>query len=339
MANLTTVGLTAGAGSSGTGTVSTLDNVIGTAGTASAQVLSVQGITSMTPVKVDGSGVTQPVSGTVTINAIPTGTNVIGSVKATDGTNTAAVKAASTAPVATDSALVVAISPNSVNANGQATMANSAPVTIASNQSNLSVIGAGTAGTANSGVVTVQGIASMTKLLVTPDSVALPANQSVNLAQVAGATTAVGSGVQATALRTTLATDSPGIVTLGQTTKSASVPVTVASDQGSINVAPQAIATGGATYAHVAAGQATTVIKASAGTLYAITFNSAAAATNVTTIYDNATGSGTVIAIPAATTATVPTDLNFGPTGLNFANGLTIITTTANGSDMTVVYK
>lgn len=49
-------------------------------------------------------------------------------------TSVAAVTAASTAPVATDPALVVAISPNSVNANGQATMANSAPVTIASNQ-------------------------------------------------------------------------------------------------------------------------------------------------------------------------------------------------------------
>lgn len=49
------------------------------------------------------------------------------------------------------------------------------------------VNGAGTAGTAAGGVLTIQGVASMTKILVTPDSVALPANQSVNLAQVAGA--------------------------------------------------------------------------------------------------------------------------------------------------------
>lgn len=62
MSNLTTVTLTSGAGTGGTGTVSTLDNVIGTAGTASAQVQTVQGIASMTPLKVDGSGVTQPVS-------------------------------------------------------------------------------------------------------------------------------------------------------------------------------------------------------------------------------------------------------------------------------------
>lgn len=40
---------------------------LGTAGSASADVITVQGITSMTPLKVDGSGVTQPVSGTVTV--------------------------------------------------------------------------------------------------------------------------------------------------------------------------------------------------------------------------------------------------------------------------------
>lgn len=65
-----------------------------------------------------------------------------------DGTSDVAVKAASTAPAATDPSLVVAISPNSVNANGQATMANSAPVVIASNQSAIPI-------TDNSGSITV----------------------------------------------------------------------------------------------------------------------------------------------------------------------------------------
>jgi hypothetical protein len=125
--------------------------------------------------KVDGSGATQPVSGTVTANqggsnwsqnlaqvngaaaaaladatanptgfafgsylfgfngttwdrlrddtneylyvdlgtALPTGANTIGAVKLTDGTNTAAVKAASTAAAAGDPSVVVALSPNS----------------------------------------------------------------------------------------------------------------------------------------------------------------------------------------------------------------------------------
>jgi hypothetical protein len=56
-----------------------------------------------------------------------------------DGTAKMKILAASTAPVATDPAVVVAISPNSVNANGQAVMASSAPVAMASNQSTMSV--------------------------------------------------------------------------------------------------------------------------------------------------------------------------------------------------------
>lgn len=40
---------------------------LGTAGSASSDVITVQGIASMTALKTDGSGVTQPVSGTVTV--------------------------------------------------------------------------------------------------------------------------------------------------------------------------------------------------------------------------------------------------------------------------------
>lgn len=50
------------------------------------------------------------------------------------------------------------------------------------------------------------------KLLVTPDSVALPANQSVNVAQVAGTATSVNSGTKdAGTLRVVLATDQPAL--------------------------------------------------------------------------------------------------------------------------------
>lgn len=73
---------------------------------------------------------------------------------------------------------------------------------------NATVVGAGSAGTPNAGVVTVQGATSMTKLLVTPDSVALPANQSVNLAQVNGVTTLTGAGATGTgSQRETVAQD------------------------------------------------------------------------------------------------------------------------------------
>lgn len=70
------------------------------------------------------------------------------------------------------------------------------------------VSGSGTAGAAASGVVTVQGIASMTKLLVTPDSVALPANQSVNVSQINAVTPLMGNGSTGTgSQRVTIASD------------------------------------------------------------------------------------------------------------------------------------
>ena len=94
--------------------------------------------------RVDGSAVTQPVSGTVTANQgtpntlankwpvqVTDGTNVMPTAdvaaraqfdKITDGTNTAAVKAASTAAVATDPSLVVGFSPNSALPTGANTI-------------------------------------------------------------------------------------------------------------------------------------------------------------------------------------------------------------------------
>lgn len=54
---------------------------LGTAGTASADVITVQGKSGMTPVLVDGSGATQPVSGTVTATV----TGVATSTKQSDG--------------------------------------------------------------------------------------------------------------------------------------------------------------------------------------------------------------------------------------------------------------
>jgi hypothetical protein len=55
MANLTSVDLTNGVPSAGTGTVSTLDNLIGSAGTPAGRVLSVQGAPSGTPLGVSAA--------------------------------------------------------------------------------------------------------------------------------------------------------------------------------------------------------------------------------------------------------------------------------------------
>lgn len=65
---------------------------LGTAGSASADVITVQGIASMTALKTDGSAVTQPVSGAVTANA---GTNLNTSALALEsGGNLATIAAA-----------------------------------------------------------------------------------------------------------------------------------------------------------------------------------------------------------------------------------------------------
>jgi hypothetical protein len=66
--------------------------------------------------------------------------------------------------------------------------------------------------------------------------------------------------------------DSPGIIALGQTTKSASVPVTVASDQGAISVAPVGTSLAANGIAPVVGGSAISslVLKASPGNLYSV---------------------------------------------------------------------
>lgn len=83
---------------------------LGTAGTASADVITVQGIASMTALKVDGSTVTQPISGTVTANA---------------GTGTFAISAASL-PLPTGAATESTLS----TLNGKVTACNTGAVTI-----------------------------------------------------------------------------------------------------------------------------------------------------------------------------------------------------------------
>lgn len=93
MTNLTSVGITAGIPTTGTGTVSTLDNL----------------------------------------------PNLQLTAQIGNGTNTAAIKAASVNPVSSDPALVVTLSPNGINSNGQALSVSSAPVVIASDQTSIPV--------------------------------------------------------------------------------------------------------------------------------------------------------------------------------------------------------
>lgn len=90
---------------------------------------------------------------------------------------------------------------------------------------NQQIVGSGTAGAAAGGILTIQGVASMVKVLTTPDSVALPPNQSVNANQVAGTATDVNSGNKSAGTqRNVLATDSPSIANYGHGTLGSAVP-------------------------------------------------------------------------------------------------------------------
>jgi len=245
---------------------------LGTAGTASADVITVQGVASMTPLLVNGSGVTQPVSGTVTAiqgtatslktqaeayqgGAAVAAGNPLQVTLANTGANATAVKvdgSAVTQPVSGTVTVTQATGTNlhavldsgtttvtqgtatslkaEVIGAGTAGTANAGVLTVQGIASmtpvqvsqatatslKAEVIGAGTAGTANAGVLTVQGIASMTKLLVTPD-----ANSAVNVAQINGVTTTMGNGVSGTGVqRVTVASDSTGVVGLNTGTNS-----------------------------------------------------------------------------------------------------------------------
>lgn len=81
-------------------------------------------------------------------------------------------------------------------------------------------------------------------------------------------------------------------------------------------------------------GDATTLVKTGNGVLYAITINSPTA-TEVITIYDNTSGTGTKIATITVPASPMPVSLHYNAA---FQTGLTIVTATAT-SDITVTYR
>lgn len=88
-------------------------------------------------------------------------------------------------------------------------------------------------------------------------------------------------------------------------------------------------------YQNVAAGTATTTVKAAPGLLVRIVINTKGASSNTLTVYDNASaGSGTKIATIDTTTAVGAIEF-----GAYFRNGLTLVSATGTGADYTVVYQ
>jgi len=295
---------------------------LGTAGTASSDVISVQGIASMTPLQVaDNAGsLTVDNAGTFAVQAAQSGTwnvtNVSGTVSLPTGAATAAKQPA-----------------------------------------------LGTAGSASTDVITIQGIASMTKLLVTPDSVALPANQSVNCAQLAGTATDTNSGNKsAGTLRVVLATDQPQLTNKLLVTPDANSAVNVAQINGvtplmgngvsgtgshrvtiasdntafSVNSTLKPATTGGFTTATGSIAATKTDIKGSAGQVYGWYFYNPNASVAYVQFFNAAAASVTLgttapvysLGIPATSGANVMSDI-----GIPHSTAICIaVTTTRAGS-------
>lgn len=191
--------------------------------------------------------------------------------KITDGTNVATVKAASTAALAADKAVVVAVSPN-----------NTVPVSLASVPSHA---------VTNAGTFVVQATlaAETTKVIGT-------VNQGTSPWVTSNATTSVvGNGAAATAQRVTLANDSTGIIgTVGTVT-------TITNNVNTVEVAPTTVLNGNTNV--TTAG--TRVVLASSTTCKSVTIKAKAANTGIIYVGSSTVSSANGFALVAGETVTL----------------------------------
>jgi hypothetical protein len=144
---------------------------------------------------------------------------------------------------------------------------------------------------------------------------------AVSTAYIGSTAVATGSGAMTSGTqRFALATDSPGIVTLGQTTMSASVPVTIASNQSAVPVTSGPYPTGATAITASATGTTAATTATLAGTSSKTTYicsmsirsNATAAATG------NATVTGTITGTLNFTHWTAPLASGIGLTEMIF---------------------
>lgn len=220
--------------------------------------------------------------------------------KITDGTNVATVKAASTAAVATDKAVVVAISPNN---------------TIAATQS----------GTWNVGTVTtLTGITNAlpagTNLLgkVGIDQTTVGTTNGVSIAQIGATTVLTGNGTAgAGAQRVTIASDNTAF---------------------NVNATSKPATSGGLSVYHLISAATTNlqVPKASAGQLYGYTVSNTSAAYSYLCFHNSATTptAGASIFFKIGIPAGGGANVNFD-NGIAFSSGIAISTVTGSADTNT----
>ena len=131
------------------------------------------------------------------------------------------------------------------------------------------------------------------------------------------------------ATESTLSALSAKFSALGQNTMLASVPVVLASNHSNIVTKKSA-----SSYAHLNS-TGTTTIKSGAGILRRVVINTKGSASNTFTIYDNTSGSGTVI----AAIDTVNGVSGHFEYNVAFSTGLTVVNATGTSADITVIYE
>lgn len=221
---------------------------IGTAGTPSADVLTVQGAASMTALKVDGSAVTQPVSGTFWQATQP----VSGTVTANAGTGTFAVSAASLPLPAGAATSALQSTMNTTLGSPFQAGGSIGNTTFGATQATAANLNATVVTTGGVTVAKDSSLTTINSTLGTPmqqTGGTVTANAGTGTFAVSAAALPLPAGAATSALQTTGNTSLNSIDTktpaFGQTTMSASVPVTIASDQSTVGTTmPDSFITG-----------------------------------------------------------------------------------------------
>lgn len=308
---------------------------LGTAGTASADVITVQGIASMTALKVDGSAVTQPVSiaGTQPINIGQVASNTVDSNSGVKSAGTLRVVLATDQPALTNKLLVTPDANSAVN--------------VAQINGVAATMGAGNSGT---GVL---------RVVIATDQPAFTNKVPTNVAQINAVTPLMGNGVTGTgSQRVTIASDNTAFSVNAVQSGTWTVQPGNTANTTAWLVQDVAGTTGGASFSGFvgAASNNKTQIKGSAGTLYSISVQNLASTPVYLKVFDKTSAN-----VTAGTTAcdyqfmipgnTAGAGLVFDSAkGIAHANGITVMLTagiattdntsvSANNQVATIAYK
>lgn len=296
---------------------------VGSAGSAATNVLTVQGVASMTPVQVGDNSSSLTVDSTQLPAALGQ-TTAAGSLSIVLNSNQVGTAGSSATTV--------------LSVQGIASGTNLPVSQATASALNATVTGSGSAGTAAAGVVTVQGIASMTPVQV---SQATAANLNATVAQGAGSGSAatfwyarVTDGTNTMPTMDAAARSGYQRVTDGTNTatvKAASTVPTASDTALVVSLSPNSKNPGGSSFAWFSTATGST-IKSGAGVVRRVIVGSNV--TGTVTLYDNTAASGTVI---CSVTSTTSTPCNYVELNAAFSTGLHCVTT-GSGISVTVVY-